>query len=206
MFLLNETGAVVDSFLRIQCEPQQVVAAVESIVFPDRSDSPRHTESDRTVQDSDPDCHTRMPSFVSAVLALLVAFFPKCPMCWISYMSVMGIGVAESVPYSPWLLPVIVVLLFLNLSFQYRSAKSRNGYFPFFLSLAGSVVLVFSAISVAPSRWMWIPGLTMIWGASLLQALSYSAFNRLKLFCLDFRYRLRSTYLRLHKSGSGQVH
>jgi len=40
----------------------------------------------------------RFHAVSSIVLGVLMAFFPKCPVCWISYMSVLGIAGAESIP------------------------------------------------------------------------------------------------------------
>src|SRR5690606_37188336 len=72
----------------------------------------------------------------SMLLSILIAFFPKCPVCWAVYMSMFGsLGLAK-LPYMRWLLPVLLVFLALHLFLLYRKAAQR-GYLPFVASLAG---------------------------------------------------------------------
>jgi protein SCO1/2 len=60
-------------------------------------------------------------------LALSIALFPKCPLCWAAYAGVLGVFGLGTLPYSPWLLPVLVALLLLNLWLLGRGLlKSRR--------------------------------------------------------------------------------
>jgi len=77
----------------------------------------------------------------SVLLSFLIAFFPKCPVCWAIYASMFSSVGLTRLPYMPWLLPVMILFLGLNLLFLYK--KSRlNGYLPFLLSLIGVVLVV----------------------------------------------------------------
>ena len=80
-------------------------------------------------------------SLRSVLLSVLIAFFPKCPLCWAAYMSMFGsLGLANT-PYMGWLLPVLVGVLGIHL---YLLAKKipHKGYGPFGLSLAGALLVV----------------------------------------------------------------
>ena len=82
---------------------------------------------------------------LSVVLSIAVAFFPKCPLCWASYMSLFGIASLESIPYSPWMKPVIVVALSINLFVLYRMARAKSFYLPFFFSCAGATLILLAS-------------------------------------------------------------
>ncbi len=192
-YLLDEKGVVVQSFLRLQTEPQQVMDAVQTLLSakPKPTDLPTPTASPwrLTTSASEGKIRRRFYSGSSVVLGVLMAFFPKCPVCWISYMSVFGIAGARSIPYSPWLLPVIVVLLALNLYFLHWRAAHRNGYAPFVIALLGSILLFFSSPYFELPRWLMMPGIGLLFTGSLLQALSYLAMNKLRWFFYELRYR-----------------
>jgi protein SCO1/2 len=192
-YLLDETGAVVRSFLRIQTDPEQVVEAVRSLLSaapaapaeaPGPELCPRQPASRQGMTSH------RFHSASSIVLGVLLAFFPKCPVCWVSYLSALGVAGAGSIPYSPWLLPVIVVLLAVNLYFLHWRAAHRNGYAPFLVSLPGSILMFLSIPQFGLPRWLMIPGLALLLGGSLLQALSYPAMNKLRWMIAELRSRL----------------
>ena len=193
LYLLDQTGNVARSFLRIQSEPKRVVAAARSIVPDGRAETPSRAHQQPGQNRPDHAAsrwHARVRATASPALGLMVAFFPKCPMCWASYMSVLGVAGAEAVPYSPWWLPVIFGLLSANLWFQFRSAPRRNGFAPFILSLVGSVTLLLSAPAVGFPRGLLFPGFGLLVAGSLLQAASYASANKLKLFCFELQNRL----------------
>jgi len=77
----------------------------------------------------------------SFLLAFMIAFFPKCPLCWAAYLSTLGLYKFSSITYKPWMLPVLIVMLFLNVLSLYLSRK-RHHAGPLILSLAGSLLIV----------------------------------------------------------------
>ena len=191
LFLLNDDGSLSRSFLRIQSEPKQIVEAIYSLLSP--SSNTVRSKPVQRAPTQETKAKDRFQAASSFLLGCLMVFLPKCPMCWVSYMSLFGVAGAESIPYSPWLLPVIVAILLINLLFLFRSAPTRNGYLPFVLSLIGSTLLIL-AIPHFGIRWTIAPGLGFLLSGSLLQSLSYAKFNKLKLFFreLQFRIRIRS--------------
>jgi hypothetical protein len=76
---------------------------------------------------------------VTIVPPLLVAALPKCPICLMSLMSVVGLG---SVVSEPRLLPLMLVFLAVALaSLGFRSG-SRRGWGPFLLAVLASAILL----------------------------------------------------------------
>ena len=110
-------------------------------------------------------------SLPSILMSILIAFFPKCPMCWAVYMSMFGsLGLAR-LPYMPWLLPVLLVFFAVHLFLLFRKAPQK-GYWPFFVSLAGAVIILVGRGFFAGEKWMLITGMCCIISGSLLNSFS----------------------------------
>lgn len=106
----------------------------------------------------------------SFFIAVLIAFFPKCPFCWAAYMSVfssLGLG---RIPYKPWLLPVLIALLFMNLLSLYLS-RNRHGYKPIVLAIIGAGLVTLNRL-YWQDQLMMIIGAACLVGASLWNSLS----------------------------------
>ena len=71
-------------------------------------------------------------SFASAA----AAFLPKGPMCWAAYLSAFGIAAFERIPYSPWLLPILIGFMIVNVASAWPG--SRGDVMAFALSVAGA--------------------------------------------------------------------
>jgi hypothetical protein len=115
-------------------------------------------------------------SVPSLLLSVLVAFFPKCPMCWAAYMSLFGSVSLAQTPYQGWLFPVLLGFLGLHLFLVFRKRREK-GYGPFVLSLAGALVLLISRGLVLPGNALLIVGMLCILTGSLWNSFS---FNRLE--------------------------
>lgn len=71
--------------------------------------------------------------------AIAVALIPKCPLCWMALMSILGVG---SVIEVGWLRPLTVLFLALFLfAMLFRASRRRFGYKPFLLGLAAALVI-----------------------------------------------------------------
>ena len=79
--------------------------------------------------------------YLSFFLALVIAFFPKCPFCWAAYMSAFGIVGVDSIPYRSWYLPVSIGLLLVNILAVYYTGK-RHQYKPLLLTVAGALLII----------------------------------------------------------------
>ena len=186
LFLLGSNGKLDRSFLRLQTDPQKVVDAAISLCKSEGRLSESHGRRKSFMKYKLTD---RFQSASTFFLGCLMVVFPKCPMCWVSYMSLLGVAGAEALPFRTWLLPIIISMLSANLYFMFRSARARNGYLPFSLSLTGSIFLLLATIQIA-GIWANCLGLGLLLAGSLLQSLSYSKFNKLMLFFQELQFRL----------------
>src|SRR6185369_16794604 len=83
------------------------------------------------------------PVFATAA-AVALALFPKCPLCWAAYLSLFGIAGLESIPYAPWLQPLLAIMLLLNLTSIWFRARATNRLMPFYLVVAGALAVIAS--------------------------------------------------------------
>ncbi len=144
-------------------------------------DPPNHTQTTCCCNKPTPDIPGPAASPVkkttrtlsSVCLSVLIAFFPKCPMCWAAYMSLFGsIGIAQ-LPYMGWLLPVLIGFLLIHLFMLYKKAAG-NSYVPFFLSLAGAVTMLLARMVFPHEKWMLITAVSLIITGSLLNSFSHN--------------------------------
>lgn len=78
---------------------------------------------------------------IGSAASVVAAFFPKCPMCWAAYLSLFGIASLERLPYSPWLQPLFVGLMLVNLASLWLRARAAGTYVGFGLAAAGALVV-----------------------------------------------------------------
>lgn len=114
------------------------------------------------------------------VFPILLAFFPKCPVCWAAYLSVFGISSIQSIPYSPWLIPVIMVIMVFNLFLLHRKSKTRNGLAPFWVSFIGTI-LVGTGYLLSNQIPSYI-GICLIFIGALLNSLSVKNWSKVNYF------------------------
>lgn len=115
----------------------------------------------------------------SVLLSVLVAFFPKCPMCWAVYMSMLGSLGLSGLSYPLWLLPLLLVLMLIHLLLLLKKAR-KEGYRPFLLSLAGTTLLLCARFIFPAEQWLLYVALGFIITASLLHGFSGIRFRPLR--------------------------
>jgi len=57
-----------------------------------------------------------------------------------------GIAGLESIPYAPWLQPLLAIMLLLNVTSVWFRARSTGRLIPFFLVAAGALAIVISKV------------------------------------------------------------
>jgi hypothetical protein len=77
---------------------------------------------------------------LNAIASLGGAFFPKCVLCWTAYLSVFGLAGLERIPYAPWLLPVFIALMLVNVASVWPG--QRGNVAAFALAVAGAQVIL----------------------------------------------------------------
>lgn len=123
------------------------------------------------------------------IYPILIVFFPKCPFCWAAYLSVFGISGIQSIPYSPWLLPLFFGLMLFNLVSLKRKAKVRNGLFPFWISLIG-IFLVGSGYVLTLQLISFI-GIALIFIGAVLNSLSFKHWSQFNFIFESILYKLK---------------
>jgi len=135
-YVLRDNGQIAYSFERLHWDENEVI--------------------DRAVEALRPPAF----SFWGSVASLGLAFFPKCPVCWATYLSVFGITGLTRIPYAPWLEPALACLLLINLASAWISARSTG-------RLAGACLATAGAFAIALSKPEW---LSPVWGVALTAA------------------------------------
>jgi mercuric ion transport protein len=127
------------------------------------------------VKDKKP--RTIIASIGSVLMPVLFAFFPKCAFCWAAYFAALNSLGFASIPYMPWLRNVFLVFMLLSLVVLYRAAQRRGRWLPFGMQLAGISVMMLSQFLIHSLQCLW-PGLVLVFGGSLLNALPDVLYSR----------------------------
>ena len=167
VYILDSQGRVAGSFERIRWDEKDVVSRAKEIL-----------KEDRNVAEVETSRGSLASPFFGTAVAIGLALFPKCPLCWAAYLSLFGIAGLESIPYSPWLLPVLALLLLFNVTSVWFRARATGRMFPFYLVFSGAVALVMAKmfVGLAPVA---IVGVMLTLAGSLWGTLS--AINRRQL-------------------------
>lgn len=104
---------------------------------------------------------------ITALPSLGVALLPKltCPICWPAYTALLSSAGISFVNYTPYLLPMITILLVISLCALAYRAQARRGYGPFWIGLLGSFVTLIGKFVIEND-------LTLYFGIGLLVAAS----------------------------------
>jgi hypothetical protein len=108
-------------------------------------------------------------SMLTAVLSLLIAFFPKCPVCWAAYMNIFGSVWLAHTPYVPWLHPLLLGVSALNLLLLLRRARNK-GYGPFLLGSTGFATILGGRSLFPQDRWLLLCGAALMVASSLVSS------------------------------------
>jgi len=106
-------------------------------------------------------------SVPTIVLAILIAFFPKCSMCWAAYMSVLGSAWLAGIPYAGWIFPLLLVASALHLLLLWQNVR-RHGWACLVLSVAGISCILVERNLFTGNRWLLVAGLLLMLTGSLL--------------------------------------
>jgi protein SCO1 len=87
---------------------------------------------------------------INGALSFLLLLFPKCPICWATYLSVFGLTGISWLEYNPNLIWAFGILSIINLVFMLKKAKNINSYFPFVIALTGYSILFSSIVTDSP--------------------------------------------------------
>jgi protein SCO1/2 len=164
LYILDAKGQTAGYFGRILWDEQDVVERATEVLRENRSSlAPSRLRN-------------ASPIFGTAV-ALGLALFPKCPFCWAAYLSLFGIAGLESIPYSPWLQPLLAILLLSNLTSVWFRARTTGRMIPFYLVTAGALTIIASKVFAAPET-AGLTGVFLTLAGSVWSAFSKSLLKR----------------------------
>lgn len=166
-YLLDYKGRIRNTLIRIQWSEDEIKDKITKLI----KEIPA-SKGSQVVKAASENLRTM-------VFPLLIAVFPKCPVCWAAYMSAFGIAGMKVIPYSPWLVPLFVLGIGVNLWFLYRARNKRNGLAPFWVSCLGAASLLIGSLWLNVRTGMYA-GIILILLGSLLNSLPFSWFQRLR--------------------------
>ncbi|WP_316839196.1 SCO family protein [Pedobacter gandavensis] len=178
LYILDQDGRIKTTYTRLQWEVDKVICDLNEII----SKSSKGRWPLKIAN-----------TFQQVVFPVLVAFFPKCPFCWAAYLSALGVSGFQTIPYSPWIAPLIVLIMIFNLAILYRNSKIRNGLIPFWISLAG-VILVSSGY-LFTIKAIAIPGIILIFTGAILNSLSSKHWSKVCFLATSISHKLTGAIL-----------
>ena len=101
----------------------------------------------------------------SFMLALFIAFCPKCPICWAAWLSGFGLLSASAIPYRPWYLYLSIGLMILNIVALYLLNK-KHDLKPLLMNIAGASLIIVNRFTVNQSTLMITGGILLLAGAA----------------------------------------
>jgi protein SCO1/2 len=152
IYILDAAGRIAATFRRIHWNEQEVVDRAVELLNGDGNPDAASRDSIEQTRPEPPDHPRAAASLLGTLASLGIAFFPKCPICWATYMSAFGISSLVPIPYSPWLQPVLFGVIVLNLAavgWRGRSTKRMTG---FALVAAGALAVVATKLGAVPEH------------------------------------------------------
>lgn len=175
LYIFDQDGRIKTIYTRLQWEVDKVICDL-NIVINQSSKRSRLLKIVNNVQ--------------QVAFPVLVAFFPKCPFCWAAYLSALGISGIQSIPYSPWLVPVIMLIMIFNSIILYSKSKARNGLIPFWISLIG--VSFVGLGYLLPIQLMAILGISLIFIGAILNSLSSDHWSKVCFLAISIFHKLKN--------------
>ncbi len=166
-YLLDYKGRIRNTLIRIQWSEDEIKDKITRLI----KETPNNKGSQIAKAVSE--------NLRTFIFPLLIAVFPKCPVCWAAYMSAFGIASIKDIPYSPWLVPLFALGIGVNLWSLYRVRNKRNGLTPFQISSLGVVSLLVFGLWLELQTGMYV-GILLIFLGSILNSLPFSRFQRLR--------------------------
>ena len=154
LYVLDASGRIAASFARLRWNEREVVDRAVTLLQESPETEPPSaaaaTARPADVVASTPSASASMAAggrraawpVASTIASLAFALFPKCPICWATYMSLLGVAQLAYVPYSPWMQPALLGVLLINLVSVWWRGRSTRRMAGFYLVTAGALAVV----------------------------------------------------------------
>ncbi len=166
IYLLDPQGNIAASFQRDKINPELIASRIKQVIGEGKKPGRSRLK-------------IAWQNFTSLALPALVLLLPKCPLCFAAYLSLLGVTGIELLPYTKYLLPLIVLAIAINLYAIFRASRMRNGLWPFCLCAIGALLILLFG-HFAPNRYGIISGLFLLLGGSVLNSLPFITYLKLK--------------------------
>ena len=162
IYVLDAAGRISASFSRIHWDEREVVDRAAAMLRDDVS-------AGAPVMPPPPAPPARLhtaSTVIGTLASLGVAVFPKCPICWLTYMSALGISSLLPIPYSPWLEAVLFAVMAVNVASVWWRCRASGRMAGFHLVASGAVAIVAMKIGLLPEQAAML-GVTLTLAGSL---------------------------------------
>jgi protein SCO1/2 len=151
-YVLDSRGRIATSFERLRWSEQELVDAAVGVLG-DRPGKP-------------PALPARRPALLGSLPAVALAFLPKCPICWATYLSAFGVAGLERMATLSWLQPLLIGAVIANVAGAWLRSRATGRTDGVWLASLGAAAIVGSRFG-APMAALGV-GLTL--AGSLLTA------------------------------------
>ncbi len=156
LFILDAEGRIAARFERIHWDELQVVDRAIEV----RNETTGTSSEVRPALGNPPAWGATASMMFGTLASVVMAFFPKCPVCWAAYLSLFGIAGIKNILSLSGLQPVLVALMVINIASVWLRGRSTGRMSGSYLVSAGSLAIVVSKISLG---WENVAG----WGVLL---------------------------------------
>ena len=185
-YVLDAKGRIAASFERLHWDEQELIDRAVEVLSENNEAPPTDVVPRRPAI-------TRTASPVLATLASLgVAFFPKCPICWSAYLSLFGIAGLNQIPYSPWLQPILITAMLINILSVWLRARVTRQRWGLYLVSAGALVIIVGKMGFGWEK-AAIPGVLLTLAGSVVSAMNSRASRKNSTGLLNELWRGRSS-------------
>lgn len=158
--LLDRQGRIATTYERLPWSEEELVERSLELL----------EEEEKEEEETAPPPRRRAAALsLGGVASLGAALFPKCPLCWSSYLSMLGVAGVERIPYAPWLLPLLAVGVLVNLGSLALRARSTGRWGGCLAAAAGAALLAASKLDLAGQE-IGFAGVALVLAGSLASA------------------------------------
>ena len=167
VYILDAEGRAAASFVRLHWDEGQVVQRAVEVLREERGGA-----TAGALPEPPPTQGARRGASTTfgALASVGVAFFPKCPICWAAYLSMFGVAGLGQIPYSPWLQPLLVAVMLVNLASVWLRGRAAGQMGAFYLAGAGALAITLSKTTAGLEK-AAVAGVLLTLAGSLLSTL-----------------------------------
>jgi protein SCO1/2 len=135
-YVLDAHGRIAVSFERLRWSEHEVVESAIGLL------NDTAAEIALSHERPEPDTASQRQGTLGVVPSLALAFLPKCPMCWATYLSAFGVAGLERVAALSWVQPLLVGAVLLNVAGAWLRSRATGRAAGAWLATLGALAIV----------------------------------------------------------------